>query len=45
MVNCNNYLASSKKTVSNAKPKVAKDTFVKMNKSYTKGTTKSIKVK
>lgn len=45
MVGCNSYLASSKNAVSNSKPKLVKSTFVKMNKSDTKGSTKSMKVK
>ena len=43
MVSCNSYLASSKKAVSNSKPKLVKSTFVKMTKSDTKGGTKSMK--
>ena len=45
MVGCNAYLADSKRAVKNAKPKLVKSTFVKMNKSDTKGSTKSMKVK
>ena len=45
MVSCNGYLADSKKAVSNAKPKLTKSTFVKMEKSNTKGGTKSMKLK
>ena len=45
MVGCNSYLASSKKAVSNSKPRIVKSTFVKMNKSENKWGTKSMKVK
>ena len=45
MVSCNEYIASSKRAVSNSKPNLVKPTFVKMTKSDTKGSTKSMKVK
>ncbi len=44
MVNCNQYLNSSKKAIARAKPKLT-SVFVKMNKSENKWGTKSMKVK